>query len=214
VNGAIAVQGATGEVLWHRTTTGGMPTVGADHLFIGNQCSGVAAYALDGALEWANNREPCETSHGATTALHDGRVYVRSIPYLDAVFRASDGQDLRTFHSETTPAFAGTTGFRVVDGRLIAFDVVTGTTRWRTPYIAVENAPVTANGVVYAVTATLEVRAYRVASGTLLWKGKLDHAFIVTADGYSRVWTALAVAEGKLFIPTGRYLVAFAPRGA
>ncbi|MEP6469466.1 MAG: hypothetical protein ABJC24_06805 [Chloroflexota bacterium] len=82
-------------------------------------------------------------------------------------------------------------------------------TRWRTNYIAIEMAPVTANDVVYAVTANLEVRAYAPSSGRLLWKGPLGWAFIVHGETDGRVWTAMAIAEGKLLVPAGRHLVAF-----
>jgi outer membrane protein assembly factor BamB len=212
LGGPSAIVAATGEFLWSiNSGLPGSPSVARSRVTVGVGWEPCArAYSLSGELLWPEGA--CDGAFGTTAAVHDGRVYARTPGPDDGVFRASDGTLLHHFNAEPIPTFAGQVGLRVWDGHLIAFDVSSGATRWRSGYIGIEMAPIVANGVAYAVTATQHVRAYRVSTGKLVWKAPLEHAFLPRYDDSLRVWSALTVAEGKLFIPTGRYLVAFSPQ--
>ncbi|MEP6469465.1 MAG: PQQ-binding-like beta-propeller repeat protein, partial [Chloroflexota bacterium] len=123
--GGTAIDGVTGDPVASATGGGwrtrGPPAVSRSRVFSSMSCPAAQAYSTDGQFLWQSQELTGECDQWSfTTAVHDGRVYVRSRLSDDAVYRASDGHLLRRFSSEPIPAFAGQVGYRVVNGRLIA----------------------------------------------------------------------------------------------
>jgi outer membrane protein assembly factor BamB len=198
-----ALDPSTGEELWVSEVGGELgtaATVGTDALFAGSM-NGVV-YAIDrasGAERW---RAEVGDEVRSDPAVGDGSVYVACNDGRLYAFEADSGTERWTYETGGligfhTPAVAdGIVYVGDVEGALHAIEADSGTERWTVETDGRVNAPVVADGVVFAPGDALY--ALEADSGEPLWQ----YGF----EGDDNVQTP-AVADGEVYVD-GRELVA------
>ncbi len=167
--------------LWHKSSAVGVdssPVVANGLVYIAEAdfwtTDQLLAYnAVTGRLRWSANT--WGDVHGAP-AVANGRVYVateRGNQYVEA-FDATTGAQLWSapVGSYCSPAVADRTVYvTALDGRLYAFDAVSGVLRWSTPNISLGpfSSPAAAKGIVYVGSGDGNVYAFDAATGTEQW---------------------------------------------
>jgi outer membrane protein assembly factor BamB len=113
----IAIDGATGDILWDELNDGGMahfPTLSGSGVIVADVCLNVAAHAtVDGSPTWTYRSGCTGGGDGASISAHGGKVYARGFmgPGIGIILDARSGREVGSFRASASPAFSGRVGY-------------------------------------------------------------------------------------------------------
>lgn len=211
-----AVSEASGDVEWTAQVVNGdssAPAVDATGVYVSYACEQAYSFTTTGSLRWHHDTD-CEGGGGRTDVLHDGRDYIRDdAGFTPAALSETDGTQKGSFVSSTAPAFSGSTMVTVSNGQLVAANVTTTTTLWRSAAIDYTVAPLVINGYVVGGTSDGAVRLLSEKSGKVEWTGSAGTE-IAAPDEHNAVGVVgMTEAEGYLAVPADNNLTVFASQG-
>ena len=223
-----AVQESDGSGLWSSSVMNGgisSPAVTADGVYV--SCAGPHTYKFDPSTgnELWHYSSGIQGGGGATSVLYNGSLYIRSHllgypPYYNGlVLNAANGAEQRTFDPGAdgygpAPAFDGGSGFFVSGGSLQAQDATTGSVLWTdtptgAPYVT---APVIVSGLVFEGAADGTLDALDPTTGARLWTDSVGAAIAGPDEvNVTQPLTGMGAGEGRLLVPAGTHLIAYAP---
>ncbi|UQA63308.1 PQQ-binding-like beta-propeller repeat protein [Polyangium aurulentum] len=210
-----AVDGANGDVLWSMPVAGGdssAPVVAPGGVYVSYLCNNVYDFdPASGALLWQYPGN-CSGGAGRTAALFEGKLYARE-PGLAAslILDAQTGQSTGTFQAGPIPAFHGSRGFFVYQGKLDARDVTTLQSQWSfAPAAGLVSAPIVVGNQVFVGASNGDLYALDEQTGAVLWSGNVGGP-IYAPDEHkvASPLTGLAAADGVLIVPAGDVLVGY-----
>jgi outer membrane protein assembly factor BamB len=191
-----------------------IPAVNARGVFIDMPNNDAKLLSTSGAVIWSNHTGTGGTG-GSAAVLHGSQVWIRT-GYLGGpgeVLDQATGKVLRSFDSDTPPAFAVNRGVLSHYGTLTGIDATTGATSWSEAGDAFLNSPpVIAGNTAYVTSALSKVYGYDVTTGVETWEADLPGAAGYTDSTYvdDAFDTALTIGDGYLAVPTfGGTLVVF-----
>jgi len=213
-----AVDAATGEVNWTAQVENGdqsSPAVTATGVYVAYACE--QAYRFDpetGAQVWHHN-SGCAGGGGKTATVAAGGLWVRD-PYDSGtpVLRLTDGTTRATFAQRgvRAPAFLGSTGFFVQNGKLRASEAATpAVAKWIFEGDgSLTTAPIVVNGFVYVGSTSGRLYAVDPATGQSVWS--TDTGLEIQGpdeQNVSQPLTGLAAGQGILAVPASGTLIAY-----
>jgi outer membrane protein assembly factor BamB len=210
-----AVDGQAGSVLWTAALDVGdssSPTLSDDGVFVTYGC--VLAYAFSrttGAPIW-QYVGACLGGLASTSVLFRGQLWLRDFIGGNLVLDAASGMELGSFSATAIPAFAGQTGFFLLDtGGLQALDTVTRTILWTFPADgALVSAPLVVNGTVYVGSSNGALYGLDPATGATRWSDTLPWAVSGSGEsGLGQPTAAMGAGGGALLVPAGTHLVCY-----
>ena len=212
---AYAVDGADGHLLWSRdlVTGGGSPAVDADSVYISLVCDHVYAFARGtGASRWERHGS-CTGGGSVTPELHGGNLY--PIGDSSAILNAGTGAQVGTAAYNGGPAFGEGRAYVPWNGGLIAVDAPSWVTRWTYPAEGISwETPLVGDEDVYAPVEGGAVLAIDRATGRSTWCASTAGEEVGSSGGNWHPSSHLGAGGGRLYVPAGRYLVAYGPGGA
>lgn len=210
-----ALDGANGATLWTRSlpTGGGSPAVDGDSVYVSLVCEHHYAFARDtGAIRWELHGD-CTGGGDVTPALYQGRVY----PFGDdaAILDAASGTRVGTSAYHGAAGFDDGMAYVPWDGGVIAVDAPGWLTRWTYPAEGVSGeAPlVTAHHLFVAVEGGAVLALDR-ASGQPVWCASTAGQEVGGTGYHGHPKSHIGAGNGVLYVPAGRFLVAYGPGGA
>jgi outer membrane protein assembly factor BamB len=208
-----AVQGSTGSVLWTAPVDNGdhsSPTVNAGGVYVSYPCNSYGFAPMTGQLLW-HTSSSCSGGGGRTTALHDGKLFVRDASRgAHVILDAATGNQLGTFEAGPAPAFDGNVGFFLSGGTLRAVNQQTNATIWSfTGDGGLSSAPVVVNGTVYVGSSGGHIYALDAATGAQTYSATLPAAVLAPDEHNALMLAGLGAGNGKLIVPATNWLVGF-----
>jgi len=209
-----AVAENSGTVLWTNAVANGddsSPAVTAQGVYVSYACQQAYDFAPStGALVWHHTTE-CSGGGGKTTAVHNGRVYIRDFQG-NLALDAATGAEVGSFSSVPIPAFSGNSGYFLNGSNLEARDLGTNNLLWSFGGDGqLRSAPIVANGYVYEASGTGNVYAVSAATGQQVWSGNAGAAVAAPDEqNVSQPLTGLAIGQGHLVVPASTRVVSFA----
>lgn len=236
-----ALDASTGAFKWKYTTAGAVssPTISNGFVYVGSADNNV--YALDattGALKWKYTTGG--TVIYSSPAVSGGMVYVGSwdsnVYALDSATGALKWKYKTGLGVQASPAVSGGVVYvGSADGNMYALDALTGTLIWNGKTgIVVRSSASVSGGIVYVGLENMY--ALSASSGTSLWNFKARSSVssspaisgrivYATVDGNLHAFDASTgvskwvsggssspvVANGKVYVDTGRSVIAFEP---
>lgn len=203
-----AISEADGRVRWAQGVMNGnnsSPAVNDSGAYVSYDGQQDYRFSLGGRLIW-HYSTGLEGGGGSTPVLHSGSVYARGYPGAGdtpVILSAASGKATGTFASDSEPALAGTTMYTINSGDLVASAASGSPVRWSFSGRSLDTAPVTNNGVVYALSTSGKVFGVSAASGTQVWSSTVGRA----TNG--PILSGIAIGGGLLVVPAGSYLTAF-----
>lgn len=214
-----AVNAASGAILWNVPVLNGdrsSPAVSSDGVYVAYSCPNV--YKLNpatGAQIW-HYAPGCSGGGGKTTALYNGRLYVRDS--VDSIFDSQNGTIIGNFNAKNTPAFSGNRGFFLNGphnltsfGTLEARDVNTNSVLWSFAGDGfLQSGVLVVNDYVYVGSSKGKLYAVDAATGQQVWVTTAGTSIpLIDEQNISQPLTGFAAAEGLLVVPTSTTLVAY-----
>lgn len=226
-----ALRGSDGTDLWSWATEWGGSTAPAvsDGMLVvsyfGPQVYGLST--AGGRQRWHHSGRYVG-GVGSTPAIHDGRVYVRSVSHEQAmpVLDLVSGEHVGEFDSWRPPAFDTDTGyFTFTSNRrmpehtcctLRAVDLDSGSIRWSFDLIGQgPGAPLVANGTVYIAAHSGDVYGLDRATGEVVFHENVGTNISTPGEsGGPGPLTGLGIGGGYLVVPADNQVVAYAPAEA
>jgi outer membrane protein assembly factor BamB len=145
---------------------------------------------------------------GPAAVLHGTQAWIRT-GYLRGdgeVVDQATGKVLRSFDSDTPPAFAGSYGVLSDLGTLTGINAATGATLWSEAGDAfLDSPPVIAGTTAYVTSRLGVVYGFDIATGVQTWQAPLPSAggYSDTTYGNTAFDTALTIGDGYLAVPSG-----------
>jgi outer membrane protein assembly factor BamB len=211
-----AVDGADGHSLWTASlpTGGGSPAVDANSVYISLVCEYEFAFArAGGAIRWQRHDSDCSGGGSITPELHQGLLY----PFGDsaAILSATTGERVGTSAYNGAAGFADGRAFVPWNGGMIAVDAPSWITRWTYAAEGISwEAPLVADEDVYVAVAGGAVLALDRATGQPTWCASTAGQEIGGTGSDYHPNSHIGAGNGVLYVPAGRYLVAYGPGGA
>jgi outer membrane protein assembly factor BamB len=203
-----AVNGATGEVSWTAGTEDGSfgtVAVTGGRVYEAEACDQLSAFeSATGKLDWYV-MSGCTGGGGTTPAFYNGWIWERDWANGNMIIGADEVKH-GTFSSTIPPAFAGTMVFYVDAGVLSAMDIASGKPVWAfsdDPGLCGAPAVAGVRGQVFVGSSSGTVYELDAATGR-----RLSSANVGTYNCTLEV-NALAIAGGRLYVPSGNRLVTF-----
>jgi outer membrane protein assembly factor BamB len=194
------------------------PVATSTGIYLGSSCGWNYDFLpADGNTIWQTSGA-CTTGGGVTSALYNGRFYARDVSTfgnpgaVNRVLDATTGTPAGSFQTSQALAFAGSTGFFVVSGKLEARDVSSGNPNGANPLWtfagdgSLVTAPVVANGYVYIGSSQGHLYAVRADTGAQAWT---DVTPSPMQGDSSWVEPGLAIGQGMLAVPAGNTLTVY-----
>lgn len=208
-----AVNEATGAVKWTAPVANGdhsSPTVNATSVFVSYACETTYRFTLTGSPVW-NHTTGCSGGGGRTTVLHRGELWVRDDAGMTpVVLSTKTGQALRTFTSQTAPAFAGASALLIQTGGLTAIDASTGRTRWtQSGDGQLASAPIVSGTVAYVGSSSGKVFGYDTRTGAQVWAADAGAPVLAPDEHNALMLQGLAIGDGVLAVPATTRLTVF-----
>ena len=227
-----ALRGSDGDVLWSRSFDWGAgqssPAVSDGKVIVSSHGPQVRSFSgANGSRLW-HHEGRVYGGGGRTAAIHDGRVYVRSVPPDVAmpVLELGSGRQVGEFDSWLPPALDGDTGYFVSTSNrylpgptccvLRAVDLDSGSARWSFDLVGQgPGAPLVANGTAYIAAHTGDVYGLDAASGEVVFHDNVG-SYITPPDEHNAggPLTGLGIGGGYLIVPAANQLVAYGPAEA
>ena len=210
-----AVDGEDGTVRWSRglPTGGGSPAVDASSVYVSLVCEHHYAFARDSGVPRWERHGTCTGGGDVTPALHGGRVY----PFGDspAILDATSGDRVGSSAYHGAGSFGDGTAYVPWDGGVIAVDDPGWLTRWtyRATGISGE-APLVADRQLYVAAEGGAVLALDRASGQPVWCAGTGGQDVAGTGHDDHPGSHLGAGGGLLYVPAGRFLIAYGPGGA
>jgi outer membrane protein assembly factor BamB len=208
-----AVDEATGAVKWTVAVANGdhsSPTVNATSVFVSYACETTYRFSLTGSLVW-NHTTGCSGGGGRTAVLHGGELWVRDDAGMTpVVLSAKTGQAIRTFTSQTAPAFADGSALLMQTDGLTAIDASTGRTRWaQSGDGQLASAPVISGAVAYVGSGSGTVYGYNIRTGARVWAADAGAPVLTPDEHNAWMLQGLAIGDGVLAVPATTRLTVF-----
>lgn len=212
-----AVDESSGNLRWTRDTApadGASITVDETGIYVGAALQHTFKYSLDGELLWVHSTTG-SAGLSRTPVLHDGKLFVQAhdragLPLtLDAATGKVAGP--ATYRSWTTPAVADQRLVAVAGEALTAYDLESGDVAWEAPERGYVTSPLIANGYVVAGRSDGSVDMRDLATGTLVWRGRVDSTMTLYEEGWGGPHQGMAQGDGILAVPAGSTLTVFEP---
>lgn len=211
----IAVDGATGKVLWSENTfdgsEGGVAVFGAS-VFEAEACDQISDFdAKSGARVWFHSTS-CTGGGGTTPSIYGTWVWVRDWATANVIID-TNGNVQGTFAANVAPAFHGSTAFYTNAQTLTAVDITTSVQTWQflgdgklstSAVVAGRGNQVfiaSSAGTVFEVAEDTGKQVSSDVAGT-----QISQAPNVFTSGEGSM---LALAQNHLFVPAGTILVVY-----
>jgi outer membrane protein assembly factor BamB len=154
----------------------------------------------------------CGSGGGGTTpVVHAGKIYVRDYlctPGIDGlVLDANTGGLIRTFNSDTPPAFFGNLALFLQSGTLVAIE--NGQMLWSFAGDGgLQSAPVVVNHTIYIGSSSGVLYGLN-ASGQQIWSTQVGAPIPYPNERDAVITTGLGAGGGLLIVPTASTLAAY-----
>ena len=210
-----AISEADGSILWTADDVigdGSAPTLSPTRVFEAFTCSLAEAFRrIDGKKLWQTHPS-CLGGGGATTVLHRGLIYTRDRTEND-IFDAADGSLVGTYDVSAIPTFDDGSMYALVNGRLTATDLATGTARWSRAFDGgLVSNPLIVNRWVVEASSLGRIAAFNRSNGRVEWSARVPPVAASVDLQLGQPLTGLGAGNGYLIVPTKHRLIAF--RGA
>lgn len=211
-NSSLAVNEASGAVLWGFGRQSGSPAVvGNSDVFLADACINVNdVSATTGVSKWLYTRG-CIGGGVSPVELYQGRLYVQG-DFTTYVFDAGTGKLLTTFsaggQNSGPPAFSQGIGYFLTGSTLTALTLDGYTPIWASSFAGDGSSfgpPIIANGLVFVESDNGNLYALDAATGVQQWSMALPAAL----GGGPQLQQGLALADGLLVVPASNTLTAF-----
>jgi outer membrane protein assembly factor BamB len=209
-----AVNEENGAVLWTMPVQNGdhsSPAIAGGKVFVSYADADSYAFnAVTGQQVWSYLT--CGSGGGGTTpVVHAGKIYVRDYlctPGIDGlVLDANTGGLIRTFNSDTPPAFFGNLALFLQSGTLVA--VENGQMLWSFAGDGgLQSAPVVVNHTIYIGSSSGVLYGLN-ASGQQIWSTQVGAPIPYPDEHNPVITTGLGAGGGLLIVPTASTLVAY-----
>jgi outer membrane protein assembly factor BamB len=209
-----AVDEENGAVLWTMPVQNGdhsSPAIAGGKVFVSYvDADSYAFNAVTGQQVWSYLT--CGEGGGGTTpVVHAGQIYVRDYgctPGIDGlVLNANTGGFIRTFNSDTPPAFFGNLALFLQSGTLVAIE--NGQMLWSFAGDGgLQSAPVVVNHTIYIGSSSGMLYGLK-ASGQQVWSTQVGAPIPYPDEFNAVITTGLGAGGGLLIVPTASTLVAY-----
>jgi outer membrane protein assembly factor BamB len=209
-----ATNEANGALLWSAGVANGdwsAPTIANGHVFVSYGCDVAYSFPTTGGAATWGHYDGCSGGGGATTALYQGRLYVRD---SSIVLDELNGHELAPNPSSgRVQTFSGNATYFLNGSTLMAVALGSNSTMWSfTGDGGLNSDPIEANGYVYVGSSTGTVFALDASTGAVAWSGVAGD--VILASGESGGFgappvTAMAIGDGVLAVPAGNSLTVF-----
>ena len=204
-NHLFALDVTDGELQWSKSVgpvASVAPAVTADAIYVAGSVD-TWAFRHDGRLIW--HKECCGLNVG-TPSLYRGRLYLLDGEVLDL----ATGNQVGTLASEAPLAFADGTAFRILDGKLDAVDLATGSVKWSfTSPAKIMAPPLVVGSYVYVGDYDGNLTGLRRSDGHPTWFDTTGR-YLNSGDG-SLSFGGFGAAEHRLIAPSHGSLRVYEP---
>jgi outer membrane protein assembly factor BamB len=210
-----AVNETNGALLWTMGVLYGgdhsSPAVSQGKVFVSYADADSYAFnAVTGQQVWSYLT--CGSGSGGTNpVVHAGQIYVRNYlctpGIIGLVLNANTGSLIRTFNSDTPPAFFGNLALFLQNGTLVA--VENGQQVWSFAGDGgLQSAPVVVNHTIYIGSSSGVLYGLN-GSGQQIWSTQVGAPIPYPDEHNPVIATGLGAGEGLLIVPTATTLVAY-----
>ena len=216
-----ALSESDGHLLWVAGIDSGdwsAPVVTSTGVYVTNACEDSWDFNPTTGAEIWHYQTGCHGGGGTTTALWQGRLYVRDTANAPGtILDPATGTFLGHFPTRLLPAFNGSDAYLLDQNSnypgLVAWDVNSMMPVWNLPPPAGHwffNAPVYANGFVYTTTDNGTLVAANASTGSQVWSDNVGVAITGTTNmDLGAETSGISVGEGSLLLPVNTALVAY-----
>jgi outer membrane protein assembly factor BamB/N-acetylneuraminic acid mutarotase len=210
-----AVNETNGALLWTMGVLYGgdhsSPAVSQGKVFVSYADADSYAFnAVTGQQVWSYLT--CGSGSGGTNpVVHAGQIYVRNYlctpGIIGLVLNANTGSLIRTFNSDTPPAFFGNLALFLQNGTLVA--VENGQQVWSFAGDGgLQSAPVVVNHTIYIGSSSGVLYGLN-GSGQQIWSTQVGAPIPYPDEHNPVIATGLGAGDGLLIVPTASTLVAY-----
>jgi outer membrane protein assembly factor BamB len=206
----VATDGASGAQVWQKQmpSGGGAPAVDQDRIYISMACRMTYAYARATGDELWHTESDCSGGGDYTPVVYGNRLW----PLGDnpAIYDTATGAVVGNATFEGAIGVADGAAYVPMNGALLGVDAGTWATRWTFGATGVNNeAPLIGNTHVYVQTGEGAVLALDRGTGAPAWCAGVVHSTTIDEHKDSH----MGAGDGRLFVPSGTYLVAYGSGG-